>query len=71
MVDLQYVDSSNVEAIGYDPDAMELHVLFKSGPTIYVYLNVPQDVFDSLQFADSKGQFINREVKPLYDFDKR
>ena len=32
MPEMHYVDSSNVESIGYDPDTRELHVQFlKSG----------------------------------------
>ena len=45
MPEMQYVDSSNIEAIGYDPDNQELHVRFlKSGET-YVYYSVEEWVF--------------------------
>jgi len=44
---------------------MELHIRFlKSGD--YVYRNVPQDVFDGLMNADSKGSYFNRMIKPVY-----
>ena len=36
MPEMIYVDSSNIEAIGYDDDAQELHVRFLSG-TSYIY----------------------------------
>jgi hypothetical protein len=65
MVDMTYVNSSNIEAIGYDVGNMELHVQFlKSG--LYVIRNVPPEVFDGLMNADSKGSYYNRMIKPVY-----
>ena len=52
MVDMNYVDSSNIEAIGYDTDAQELHVRFLSGAT-YIYHGVPQETYDNLMAAPS------------------
>ena len=70
MPEMHYVDSTNVEAIGYDPDTMELHVLFlKSGET-YVYYNIEEWVFNEFMQADSKGQYLNRNIKGRYDFGK-
>lgn len=70
MPEMIYVDSSNVEAIGYDADAQELHVQFTSGGT-YVYYEVPSSVFDAFMSAASKGSFLNREIKSVYRFTKR
>ncbi|MEK6262292.1 MAG: KTSC domain-containing protein [Planctomycetota bacterium] len=62
---MNYVDSSNIEAIGYDPSSTELHVQFlKSG--LYVYHDVPQDVFDAFLSSDSKGSFFNRNIKNVF-----
>lgn len=71
MPEMIYVDSSNIEAIGYDPSTKELHVQFlKSG--LYVYPDVPQEVFDEFLNADSKGSYFNRNIKPVYTtFEKR
>lgn len=71
MPDMEYVDSSNIEQIGYDSDAMELHVLFIGSPDLYVYLEVPLQVFEEFRSADSKGSFLNREIKNVYRFEKR
>lgn len=71
MVEMQYVQSSNVECVGYDPDVMELHVRFLGGPTIYVYLNVPQQVFDEMMAAPSKGSYLHQCVKDIYPFEMR
>lgn len=70
MPDMTYVDSSNIEQIGYDSDNMELHVLFKNA-ALYVYTDVPVQIFEELLVAPSKGSFLNREVKGVYNYDKR
>jgi hypothetical protein len=71
MTEMIYVDSSNVEAIGYDADAQELHVQFLSSGGYYVYHDVPRHVFDAFMSAPSKGSFLNREVKGVYRFTKQ
>lgn len=63
--EMEYVDSSNVEAIGYDPELRELHVNFNGGKT-YIYADVSEDTYRELLSADSKGSYLNREVKPNY-----
>lgn len=70
MPDMTYVDSSNIEQVGYDSDTMELHVVFKDG-ALYVYTDVPVQIFEELLVAPSKGSFLNREVKGVYNYDKR
>jgi hypothetical protein len=65
--EMKYVRSSSVEAIGYDEDAHELWVRFVSGGT-YVYSDVPRTTYHDFMRADSKGSYLNREVKPNYAF---
>jgi len=70
MPDMQYVDSSNIEAIGYDNASQELHVRFlKSGET-YVYYAVDEWVFIELMQSDSKGKYLNANIKRNYQFGK-
>jgi hypothetical protein len=70
MPEMIFVDSKNVEAIGYDPDSMELHVRFlKSGAT-YVYYTVEEWRYQELMQADSKGQYLNINIKPHYQYAK-
>lgn len=67
MPEMHYVDSSNIEAIGYDAAAQELHVRFlKSGAT-YAYYGVEEWVFQELMQADSKGRFLNANIKGRYN----
>ena len=70
MPEMIFVESSNIEAIGYDDDTQELHVQFlPSGH--YIYSDVPREMFDNLMNAPSKGSFLNREVKGVYQFTKQ
>ena len=64
------VDSSALDAVGYDPRRRVLHVAYKGGRE-YAYLDVPPDVYDALLQADSKGRFVNEVVKPRYRFEER
>lgn len=70
MPEMIYVDSSNVEAIGYDDATQELHVQFVSSG-YYIYYDVPREIFDMLMYSQSKGSFLNREVKNVYRFTKQ
>lgn len=70
MPEMHYIDSSNIEAVGYDSDSQELHVRFlKSGET-YVYYNVDEWVFQDLMRADSKGAYLNTNIKDQYQYSK-
>lgn len=67
MPEMQMVDSSHIEAIGYDADCRELHIRFlKSGET-YVYYNVDEWVFTEFVAANSKGQYLNANIKNVYE----
>ncbi|MGO9862348.1 MAG: KTSC domain-containing protein [Terriglobales bacterium] len=61
------VSSSSVSMIGYDADTQALEVQFNNGG-VYQYQGVPQDVFDQLMNAPSKGTFINQQIKNSYVF---
>ena len=70
MPDMVFVDSSNIEAIGYDETSQELHVQFLSGST-YVYYDVPSELFDAFVAAPSKGSFLNREIKEVFRYARQ
>ncbi len=70
MPEMIYVDSSNIEAIGYEDRSQELHVRFVSGAS-YIYYDVPRQIFDNLVEATSKGSFLNREVRGVYRFTRQ
>ena len=63
------VNSSNIAEIGYDPPTMTLEVAFKQG-TAYQYFDVPETVYQELMRADSKGKFLNANIKNSYRYTK-
>ena len=65
---IRRVDSSSVEAIGYDPATAKLYIRFHGSGRAYVYYGVPPAVYASLMAADSIGRFVNAEIKGTYDF---
>ena len=64
-VDMVFVLSTAIEAIGYDQRRRELHVRFRETGT-YVYSDVPEAVYAGFLRADSKGSYVNDLVKPYY-----
>ncbi len=59
---MHQVDSSNVQAVGYDADNREIYVEFIGGDT-YVYSEADQATFDGLLHASSVGSYLNRVIK--------
>lgn len=68
MAEMVFVQSSNIDAVGYDAELGELHVRFKPSLATYVYQGVPPDVHERMMLSASKGQFHGREVKGVYAF---
>ena len=66
-MEMQFVDSSNIERIGYDSNSNTLRVEFKSSRT-YDYFNVPESIFDELRHASSVGGYHARNVKNSYSY---
>jgi hypothetical protein len=62
------VDSSNVAAYRYNPGTKVLQIRFKSG-RVYGYKDVPQNVVDEFTTADSKGKFVNANIKHNYSLE--
>jgi hypothetical protein len=59
------VDSSMIAAVGYDAKTKTLEVLFNSGKT-YGYKGVPQEEFDGLMNAESKGSYMRTFIIDMY-----
>jgi len=69
------VVSSNLCAVGYDPDIRVLEIEFgKDYPAghktnrVYQYLNVPQEVHQGLLESDSHGRFVHYRLIDKFDF---
>ena len=61
--------SSVVAAMKYDTKASTLRVIYTSG-NIYDYKEVPEEVYNEMKKASSKGEFLNKQIKPNYEFEK-
>lgn len=64
---MEFVDSSSIEAIGYDPDEREIYIQFINGGT-YVYSDADEVTFEELRTADSIGSYVNRVIKPNHSY---
>lgn len=70
MPEMHYVDSTNIEAIGFDSSAQELHVRFLKSGLTYVYYGVEEWVFQELLRADSKGRYFASHIRDRYSSSK-
>ena len=61
--------SSVVAAIRYDASKSTLRVVYVSG-AVYDYKKVPEEIYNEMKKAFSKGEFLNKEIKPNYKFEK-
>ena len=61
--------SSVVAAIRYDATISRLRVIYVSG-SVYDYKQVPEKVYKEMRTASSKGEFLNKHIKPNYEFEK-
>ena len=64
---VQQVQSSALESIGYDEGSRTLVITFKNGST-YEYSGVPRDVYGGLMAASSKGTYFNSHIKGMYPY---
>lgn len=64
-VEMQPIQSTNLEAHGYDSAADEFHVRFKNGAT-HAYRGVPEHLRQQFQTAESKGAFFHAHIRSKY-----
>lgn len=68
-LDWKDVESSNISRIAYDDINEALYVKYKQG-TEYRYLNVPKKIYEDLSNAESKGSYMNSQIKGKFEFQK-
>lgn len=66
---MEYVISSNLRAVDYNPLNGTLTIQFHSG-SMYEYYNVPQHIYDGLLSAPSKGKYHHRHIKNSYGYSR-
>ncbi|KAB8140354.1 KTSC domain-containing protein [Chloroflexia bacterium SDU3-3] len=64
-MELIKVESSMIQAVGYDAEAQMLEVVFNSGKS-YRYTGVPPTVYNELLAASSKGQYMQAHILDFY-----
>ena len=67
MVTLVPVESKMFSAVGYDPEHRYLLVLFNTGKA-YEYYDLPQDVYEGLMAAESKGEYMREHILNQYPY---
>ena len=60
-------ESSNIARFAYDDASRILKVEFKNG-SVYDYFDVPGHVFNGMQSASSKGQYLAQQIKGNYRY---
>jgi hypothetical protein len=60
-------DSSNIARIRYLSEQSILEIEFKKG-LVYQYFDVPENVFEQLKSANSKGQYFAANIKGSYRY---
>jgi KTSC domain len=63
---MPHVQSIAIESVRYDERARRLTVKFRAGGQMLVYENVPQQIYDSLLFADSISGYFYNHIAGLY-----
>ncbi len=63
-------NSSTISMARYYTDTKELTLVYKNGG-VYEYEDVPLFYWRGLLDAESKGQFINTNIKRLFKFNKK
>ncbi len=63
------VASSNIASVGYDGNTQTLEIEFLSA-SIYQYFGVPQNMYNQLMAAGSKGRFLNTYIKNAYPYSR-
>ena len=70
-IEMQSVKSSLLDKVGYDPEAKVLAVQMNYSSDVYLYRGVPQDIFDDLLAAESKGGFYVKNIKGKYKTERK
>jgi KTSC domain len=65
---MPYVQSSALEQVSYDEVAHTLCATFRETGRTYIYLDVPQELYDGLIFAESLGSYFNAYIRDHFRF---
>ena len=63
---MPYLQSEMIETASYDEEAHLLTIKFRADGHVAVYENVPQEIYDSLLFANSVAEFFETHIAGIY-----
>lgn len=63
------VRSTDIAIIGYDQNQKILEIAFRAG-SVYHYLNVPADVYQTFMKAPSHGTFFQSQIRDKFACNK-
>ena len=63
---MRYLQSDAIEAVTYDEASHILRTKFRVDGRVMAYENVPQELYDSLIFADSISAFFHDHIEGAY-----
>jgi hypothetical protein len=66
---IPYPTSTSIKAVGYSASHQVMRIRYIEGRA-YDYNNVPPAVYEGFLKAASKGQFVNWEIKPNFDYQE-
>lgn len=69
-LDMKSVKSSLLDKVGYDSSTQTLVIQMLNSSDIYTYVDVPQNTYDGLLAADSKGTYFVDKIKGKYERGK-
>lgn len=64
---LTFVESSLIQAVGYEAERRLLEIAFTSG-RVYWYADVPREIYDGLLAAQSKGEYFLAHIRDVYAY---
>ena len=68
-IEMKPVQSSNINAVGYDELNQVMHVEFTNGNK-YIYFDVPPKYHEAFIGSDSIGKHFVKHVRGHFDFQK-
>ena len=70
-IEMKSVSSSFLDKVGYDAQAKVLAIQMKNSSDVYLYQDVPQELYDDLLAAESKGWFYVKNVKGKFRTERK
>jgi hypothetical protein len=66
---MERINSSAIARAGHDFGTKTLRLEYTNGKR-YDYFDVPRHIYEELLDAESAGEFVNRVIKPNYDYSE-